>query len=402
MNILIIAPLLPFPLTDGGRKGVYYPVKYLSERGHQIHYACLVERNDETAIREMEKYCTLHTVIHSKKPTLIGAAKSLFSSTPYELSRFHNMELLRTIFDLLTRYTFDIVQVEGIHSFFYGLEIKKKFDIPIVLRVHNVHSMNFLRLIENYQNPFLKLLLWYEARKILNYECRESEKLDSNLAVSEVDRQIVLKQNKRNKCKVVPAGVDLSEFVYTENQTMDNSILWLGNLQWVPNQDSFWWFYNEIVPKIILRKQDIQINVVGSNPPQKILDIKHPNVNIIGQVEDVREYLQRASVCVVPLRAGSGIRLKLLEMFAMKKAVVSTSVGCEGLNVKNGVHLLISDEPSSFADAVINLLQNEKLREQLSENCLLHVTEHFSWEKIAIEYEKAYQEVINNFPRRQS
>ena len=397
MRVLIVCPLLPYPLTDGGRKGVYYPIKYLTARGHQIHLACLTAEYDTNAVAEMKKFCNVDVVVAPKDPTLFGVLKGLFSTTPYELSRFHNVELLKRIQKLIAANSFDIVQVEGIHSAFYGLEILKATDIPVVMRVHNVHSRNLVRLIDQTMNPILKTYLRYESRKIENYEIRQSPEFDLNLCVSGVDQEVVLSQNPRNQCTVVPAGVDLSEFCPGSSEEEEAcSVLWLGGLQWLPNQDSFWWFYKEIVPRIVALETKARISVVGSNAPRSILELQHPNVNILGFVPDVERVLRRAQVCVVPLRAGSGIRLKLLEMFATQKAVVSTSVGCEGLDVKDDEHLLVADTPEDFSDAVIRLLGDANLRQRLSTNALEHVRRHYSWERIAEMYEQAFLSLLGN------
>jgi glycosyltransferase involved in cell wall biosynthesis len=148
---------------------------------------------------------------------------------------------------------------------------------------------------------------------------------------------------------------------------------------------------------MVERMRGLRVYVVGSNPPRAIRNLHHPNIKVLGFVQDVREYIQKAQVCVVPLRAGSGIRLKLLEMFAMKKGVVSTSLGCEGLNVRHREHLLIADASETFADAVISLVSDGALRSALGDAARRHVRQHFDWEKVAEAYEHTYQSVLRNY-----
>jgi glycosyltransferase involved in cell wall biosynthesis len=168
----------------------------------------------------------------------------------------------------------------------------------------------------------------------------------------------------------------------------------MGSLAWAPNRDSFWWFYRSIVPHLVRLLPGVRIKIVGSGAASDILALRHPNVEVVGFVDDVRRALQTAQVCVVPLRAGSGIRIKMLEMFAMKKAVVSTTVGCEGLGVKDGTHLLVGDTPEEFARHVVTLLANPELRTLLGDNGRAHVLRRYGWDTIVGQYEAAYRHAM--------
>jgi glycosyltransferase involved in cell wall biosynthesis len=168
----------------------------------------------------------------------------------------------------------------------------------------------------------------------------------------------------------------------------------MGSLSWLPNQDSFWWFYREIVPLLVESISDVSISVAGSNPPKEIMAVRHPNVSVLGFVPDIQETMRRNAVCVVPLRVGSGIRIKLLEMFAMGKAVVSTPVGCEGLDVADGRELLVAETPTAFADAVVRVLWDPPLRESIGRSAREFVLRSHTWDGIAAQWEGVLQETI--------
>jgi polysaccharide biosynthesis protein PslH len=217
--------------------------------------------------------------------------------------------------------------------------------------------------------------------------------MDLNLTVSDHDAEVLRRHAPGVRCRTVPAGVELSKFTGERSPEEPRSVLWMGSLGWLPNQDSFWWFYRSIVPGIVRRDPRVRITVVGSNPPGEITALRHPNVEVLGFVEDLAQVMRRSQVCVVPLRVGSGIRIKLLEMFAERRAVVSTTIGCEGLGVQNGRHLLIADDPGGFAEAVVRLLDDAPLRAELGDRARSHVENLFDWEKIAAQYEDAYRSV---------
>jgi polysaccharide biosynthesis protein PslH len=395
MRILIISPTLPYPLIDGGRRGVYFPVKYLAARGHRIHFACLADEIRSDAVKEMERFATVSVTLNKRKPTFQGALKQLFKTTPYYLSRFHNDTFLQNILQLLSS-GFDVVQVEGIHSAFYGLEIKKRYNIPVILRLHNIESMNIKTYMEKQSNYLIRCFLKNEQTKLCNYENKYCKIFDRVLLVSQQDEKLLLNMDHEIKTAVVPSGVEIEDYSNDggSSQEEDGTVLWIGALGWPPNQDSFWWFYNKIVPLLIAQKPDIKIEVVGSNPPSEIRNLVRPNVKVIGEVIDVKQYYRRAQVCVVPLRAGSGIRMKLLEMFAMKKAVVSTSIGCEGLNVNHLQHLWIADNEKDFANGIVLLLQNEHLRKTIGNWARKFIEKSYSWDYIASQFEEKYKMVL--------
>jgi glycosyltransferase involved in cell wall biosynthesis len=397
MKILIICPLVPYPLVDGASKSVYYPIKVLAERGHEVHLACLTEKIKPESVRALERYCVVDVVESPKKPTVVGALRSLLSSTPYDMHRFHNRELLDRIRKKVTDSHFDVLQAEGIHSAHYALEVRKDHDIPLLLRVNTIQHMNLLRSVGTYANPLINLYLMVEGRKVRRYEVLEGRKFDLNLVISDHDGEVLRRLDPGIACMTIPAGVDLNEFNPGTTDPDPNTVLWMGALSWPPNRDSFWWFYNQIVPHLVRRVPDVKIHIVGSSPPEDILALRHPHVQVHGFVPDISEALRRAAVCVVPLQVGSGIRVKLLEMFAMKKAVVCTSIGAEGLHLENGKQLLLADSPDAFAEAVARLLADSQLRTMLSGNAYRHVQDSYTWEKMGPLYEDAYRRVIQAY-----
>lgn len=398
MRILVVSPQLPLPLDDGGRKATFYPIKYLVGMGHRIHLACLSTGASPMMLDEMQRYCTVDVVLHDKRPKLSGALRMLLSETPYLLSRFHNAALAEKIHQRLQE-SFDIVILEGLHCAYYGVEIKSYTRLPVLLRLHNVESSILERFIVQQKNPFFRLYAQRELKKLLRYEQQVYPLFERVLAISKDDKDTVVRQSHLPTIEVVPAGVDMDYFAPQERREEPDSVLWMGSLHWPPNRDSFWWFVKTILPKVIARGVHIKVYVVGANPPQEIKEFRHPNVVLLGHVEDVRHIVARAAVCVVPLRIGGGIRIKMLEFFSMAKAVVSTRIGCEGLDVSGGRELMVADDPSAFAQAIAELLLDPRKRAQLGENARSFVKRNYSWEYITERYDGILRAVAGAAPR---
>jgi glycosyltransferase involved in cell wall biosynthesis len=395
MKILVISPQVPYPLIDGGRKAIFYPIKYLTARGHSICMACLSDTDEPVMSEELERYCSLHVIRNSKKRTIGGLVRSMWDPTPYVLSRFHNGRLLSLALSLVEQ-GLDIVQIEGLHCAYYGLEIMKQFNVPVVLRLHNVESVILDRFTAFQSNAFLKAYVRFENKRLRSYESSHCPTFDRVMMISRTDEAALQARTSGVRTVVVQSGVDTNYFVPEPQEQRHHCVLWIGAFRWLPNQDSFWWFVKDIVPLIARKVTDVSIYVVGSHPPPEVLVFSHPNVKVVGYVEDIREYINKCAVAVVPLRIGGGIRLKLLELFAMKRAVVSTSVGCEGLEVEHNRQLLIADDADGFAESVVQLLSDPVRRKVLSDQAAAHVLSRYSWEAIAGQHEKVYQDVIRN------
>lgn len=394
MKILVICPLLPYPLVDGASKSVFYPIKVLAERGHRVHLACLTRKVDPDALKEVERYCTVDMVVCASQPSAFGAMKGLLSSVPYDIDRFDSPALQQRIFERIAEEQFDVVQAEGIHSVPFALAARERFGVPVLLRVNTVQHVNLLRAVGKHANPLMNMYLWFEGRKVRAYEVRKGKEVDLNLVISDHDGDLLRRLDPGLRCMTIPAGVELAEFDVGQSEPDPATVLWMGALSWAPNRDSFWWFYREIVPHLVRLVPHVRIQVVGSNPPEEILRLRHPNLEVLGFVPDLREVVRRSTVSVVPLQVGSGIRIKLLELFAMRRAVVCTSVGAEGLYLENEKQLLIADQPLEFAEAIRRIIDDPALRNRLGEAGWHHVERSYTWSRMGLLYEEAYRRVM--------
>jgi polysaccharide biosynthesis protein PslH len=395
LRILVISPQLPFPPITGGKKGIYCLLREIAGRGHHVHLSCLLEEDELSFVTELEKSFTVDAVVHPRKPSITGALASMPSRIPYQVSRFHDEKLLECCRKRLRSESFDIIQLEGIHAAYYGMALQADFDIPTVMRVHDVLSLGMSRRLQHTRNPFMKVWLSFDRRRVRAFEKEAFSSVACNLTVSECEQRHVVTVAPNTCAVVASVGVDLDEFVPQNVREDPRSVLWIGAMNHSANIDSFWWFYHEIVPLIVKRNNDVRIRVVGTAMPNSIQTLSDPNVEILGFVPDVREVLARSEVCVVPLRVGSGVRLKILEMFAMKRAVVSTTVGAEGLQAEDGTHLLIADSPKDFADGVLRLLNDSRLRKHLGETAHRYASAHFGWNKAADQCEAVYRKLVS-------
>ena len=395
MNILQIAPKIPYPLYDGGAIGIFNITKYLALRGNNITFITF-SYDDKTDYQELQKYCRVLTVKKNNKNSKIGAFLSFFSKVPYTHKKYFCSEIFDLIDEELKNNSYDIVHIDHLHMSIYGKYIKKKYKLPVVLREHNYETLIWERLYKNEKNFFKKMFFKNQYSKINVYEPEECKFFDKCLMVTKDDLNKLLSRNQNINTEVVPAGVDIDYFSNFDNAIIQKkTILFIGSLEWFPNLDAFKWFYKKIFPLVLKKVPDVKLYVIGKNPPEEIRNIKDPNVEIYGMVEDIRPFVSKANVCVVPLRIGGGIRIKIIELLSMKKAIVTTSIGIEGIDVIDGEHLIVKDSENDFADTIIKLFNDDDLVYKLGYNGFNLIKNKYGWNIIAEQIENIYKKLIN-------
>ena len=395
MNILCITTNVPYPPTDGGRIATFEAIKHLALRGHKITVVAPINSHTEIEdVTELTKYCTLETVAMDTQNTYRGMLCNLFSPKPYTISKYHCNELLTKIKTIVGRKQFDIVNIDHLHMAYYGAIIKERFGLPIVLREQNVESTIMKRYCQALSNPIKKFYLWLQFKKLYSYESTIVEFFDRCFMITEVDKQRIENMNPKVKATVIPAGVDTSYFHPFNVQIEPYSIISVGSMAWLPNVEGTRWFCSKVLPRIKKKLPESRVYIVGKNPPSSIHRLASENIVITGFVKDVREYMAKAAVFIVPLKTGGGMRIKILNALAMGKAIVSTSVGCEGIDVENGKDILIADSEEDFANRTIELLEDSRKRTALGQEGLRLVRKKYQWEQIAEQMENEYLLVL--------
>ena len=267
--------------------------------------------------------------------------------------------------------------------------------VPVVLFEHNVEHMIWRRVARLERRPWRRALLEIEAWKVRQAERRACAAAGLVVAVSEDDRQRLQALEPGSRCVAIPTGVDTTYFQPSNRREVPHRLVFTGSMDWFPNEDAILYFLDAILPRVQAKVPEVSLSVVGRNPsPRLRAAAGRAGVVVTGTVDDVRPHVAEAAVYVVPLRAGGGTRLKIFEALAMGKAVVSTTVGAEGLAVTPGRDIAIADEPDRFADAVVGLLRNPARREALGRAGRLLVQRRYSWEQISREFDRCCESVV--------
>ncbi len=383
MNVLIIDEEIPWPLNTGKRIRTYNLVKRL-QKDHQITYLCYGDQ--ATGLPG----CPNVTLIALRSPVLEqkgirfygSLVTNLFSSRPYIVARHYSQVLENKVLSLIAGSKLALVHCEWLP---YTESIRSLLGkLPAVLSAHNVEAQIWERYYQAEKNPLKKYYINHQWKKLMKYEAVAREYTIVS-TVSEPDRDIFVRDYGCKRVVVVPNGVDEQYFAPMKVEIKPGSMVFTGSMDWRPNQDGVKYFIEEVFPLIRRRIFNATFAVVGRKPPEWLIHLagRVEGVTITGTVPDVRPYIADSVLYVVPLRVGSGSRLKILEALAMSKTVLSTTVGAEGLAVEDGKQILLRDKPQDFADAACEVLAEPNRYISYGSAGRTLILQSYTWDAIA-------------------
>ncbi len=387
MRILWLKTELLHPVDKGGKIRTYNMLKAL-KRNHRITYLTLDDGTADSKARELaSEYChELVCIPHRRREKFTTGfyfelVMNLASDLPYAIKKYESAEMRREIEKRIG--DFDVLICDFLAP---AVNVPRDLDCASVLFQHNVEAMIWKRHYEVQTNPAKKTYLFRQWRKMFDFEARACPRFDCVVAVSREDREMMQQQYDVKNVYDVPTGVDTEFFRPSgRRECKPHNLVFTGSMDWLPNEDAIRYFTEQIMPRIKQSVPGLTLTVVGRDPYPALLELskRDPSVIVTGRVEDVRPYMEEAAVYIVPLRIGGGTRLKIYEAMAMEKAIVSTSIGAEGLPVTNSKEIVLADEPESFADAVVKLLQNKILADEIGQRAAARVRAEFGWDTVA-------------------
>jgi len=393
LNVLVLDEWLPYPPDSGKRARTWNLLRRLARR-HRISLLCYGEPEHEASAMVRSAGIRLHVLPPLADSTgwhLYGRLLlNLFSRYPYSVTKHYTARFRARLQQLLQEEPFDLVHCEWTpYARFLGVVS----EIPKLIMAHNIESQIWLRRSQQSKTMVERAFFASQAQKMKWFEREALRRADWVAAVTPLDAAQVRGWGAPD-VSLVENGAELDYFAPAGEPPVAHEILCLGSFDWYPNLDAAEYMVDEVFPLILARQPAARLRLVGRRPPSALEKrIAHcPGMELVGEVPDVRPHLARASVVAVPLRIGGGSRIKILEALAMGKAVVSTSIGAEGLVVRDEVHLALADIPLEFAARTAELLNSPEKGRRLGEAGRRLVVESYSWERAAQALEAAWLE----------
>lgn len=395
MRILFVCQYVPYPPNSGTRVRAYYLLQRLAQLGRVtlLYYA----RSDaESAQSEfLRPLCErivgvpLHRSLMLDMLTLVG---SLPGRTPFFILRDDSRLMRRTVLDLANEMDFDVAHADQLNMAQF---VQLAENVATVLDNHNVLSDLLSRMAMTEPNPLKRIILQIDATKMRGYEQQIIPQFDGVLVVSEQDRQKVNVLTGRQCDPIVaPIGIDCERVRPVARQAGAMDILSVATMSYPPNANGICWFAHEVFPFVSERLPCTIFRIVGDKPgPQVRTLAANPSIIVAGYVENLEPLVAQSAVFIVPLRSGSGMRVKILNAFAQGIPVVSTSLGCEGIDAVHNEHLLLADAPEAFGEAVTRVIQDPSLAKRLARNARKLVEVRYSWETVYAPLDAVYDQL---------
>lgn len=432
MNILFLTQIVPYPPDAGPKVKTWHVLRYLAGLGHKVILASFIRPEEEDSLDPLRDICqAVYTVpIRRSRFKDIGYwLRSNLSGRPFLIERDDIREMEQLVQGILREEFIDIIHADQLTMTQFALPyapMTNGGEIPhnhenvtstqkgpiLVFDAHNAVWTILERMREN--APWiLKPVAGSEARRIKKYEGMVVSRFQHTLAVAEPDR-VALEQavsfydhqsiGGGSPISVVPIAVDTQMLQPVSRKPSSKNILTLGTLHYPPNADGIRWFANEVFPLINKQLPETSLTIVGKNPPADFLRMasQYPGtIEVTGYVPDLRPYFEKAALTVIAVRAGGGMRVRILEAFALGMPVVTTTVGLEGIDAKPGEHILVEDDPQEFAKATIRLINDEVLQKKLSESGRKLAKSQYDWQVVLGKMDPIYGRIENEkLPRR--
>ena len=388
MNILWVKVGGLWPLNMGGRLRSYHIIAELSKRHRVTVLTTHAPGEDAEALRKQLPQCERVISFPFAAPKAgsvrfaAALARSWMSPLPVDLWKWRVPELRAQAEWILGTGALDICVADFLHAM---PNLPPQTSVPVILFAHNVESMIWKRLAENEGRSLRSALLEIESRKMLRAERHACQRAQNVVAVSPADAASL-----SPIARAIPTGVDTAYFSANGTPERDKHLVFTGAMDWYPNEDAMLFFIAEILPLIRKEIAEVTVSVVGRNPSARLRAAGDAaGVRITGTVDDIRPSIDEGTVYVVPLRIGGGTRLKIFEALSMGKAVVSTTIGAEGLPLIEGKHFVRADVPADFSRAVVSLLRDPDRRRSLGDAGRQLVRTHYSWSSVARDFERA-------------
>lgn len=413
-RILFLSQVIPYPPDAGPKIRSYFVLRYLAQQ-HQVTLLAFT-RSDDTpdAIEHLRDFCQDVITIPMRRSLAKDAmtlVKSFAAGDPVTIRRDSVPQMVRKVDELIQMGKFDAIHADQLYMAQYAQQARR-VDVQtgggrsqLVLDEHNAYFQIFQRLASGERNPVKRLVFEREWRALKRYEARLCTQFDHLVTVTPEDREILRtlmdggRSEKAAQMPIVtiPICVDTQGVRPVAGRPGLKDVLHLGTMFWPPNIEGVLWFAQQVWPLVRTRLPEATFTIAGKNPPPEVKALEgskdkgsDTGVRVLGYVSDPAPVLDGAGAFIVPLLSGGGMRVKIVDAWRWGLPVISTRIGAEGIEYKEGENVLIADQPADFADAVVKVLNEAGLAQQLRENGRRWVETHYEWRTIYREWDSVY------------
>jgi polysaccharide biosynthesis protein PslH len=397
MKILQLVPRIPYP-PDTGSKIDYLNFARMLSPQHKIILVGFAEsKMPEEGIKFLKQfYSQIETFPLPKDSVIKKIVLGLTSSVPYTMQKYYCQEMDNKLCEIVKKQQIDIVCIFQMHMANYDQCFA---NIPVVLRKHNIDAIIMKRFYLTEKRPHIRFYAKLQWKKLIEYERHTCLRFRQCVMITPDDEKELKSLCPGAKTSIIPCGIDVDKYpVKRKNMGTTKRITFLGSMDWLPTEDAMLYFLQEIWPILIRKIPNLEFYMIGKLPSNRVLRLcKSPQIVVTGYVDSVLPYLEETDVFVVPLRIGSGMRIKILEALCMGIPIVSTAIGMEGIEAVPGKDLLVADTPEDFAKSVIHVMETPVVAGELSQRGRQLIQEKYSIPIVGSQWEKLLTNEIELF-----
>ncbi len=387
LKILQISNKAPYPDNDGSSIAIYNMANGFIENGAELHLITINTKKhfkpDENVPAEFRRKSNYLSVFNNTDTDIAGAFANLFSSQSYFVSRFYFKAFEEAIIKKLKGVEFDVVQLEGLFVGVYLDAIKKNSKAKIVLRAHNVEFLIWQRHIANESSFLKRKYLKLQTNRLKSFELKIISEVDAVVSITDIDKAFIQKICPGKPVFTCITGVKVVDYKNTDGINVEpKTIFSFSSMDWMPNQEAVDWFLKNCWDRIHLAVPNCKFIIAGRNMPPRFQKLNSPGIEVMENVKNGRDFYNSHQIMLVPLLSGSGLRIKIIEGMAYGKAIVSTTIGAEGIKITSGKNILIADSPEEFSKAVIRLLQQPDKSKEIEKEARQFAEEEFDNKKV--------------------
>jgi glycosyltransferase involved in cell wall biosynthesis len=412
MKLLWLSHLIPYPPKGGVLQRSFYLLRELSKH-HEIDllafnqkdliaplYKGDIERGLVDAHQELSKICNVVEFFDIECDSKAAgkrllALTSLFSRYPYTINWLRSETFSKTLSEKISRESYDLVHLDTI-----SLDIYRPLlgNLPCVLDHHNIESHMLLRRSRQEKSLVKKAYFFQEGVRLQRFEKRVCPEYWGHITCSDIDSERLRMITASSDIKTIPNGVDTNFFAPKGLKQDDKTLVFVGTMSWYPNIEAAFFICNEIMPRLRLLRSGVRLQIIGANPPEQLrkFALKHDDIDVLGFVDEVRDYIEKATVYVCPIMDGGGTKLKILDALAMEKPIIAHKIASEGINVTDGLDILLADQADEYAELIVRLIESSTERVSLGKAARKLALEHYDYTSIGKSLSDYYVKLVGS------
>lgn len=387
MKVLQLCNKAPYPANDGSSIAMLSIAEGLADNGVELHLLPINTKKhfkpEENIPSDIKQKTNYKSIYQNTDTTALGAFQNLFTKDSYFVSRFYFEEYKNALIQKLQQHQFKFIIIDGVFMASYIPVIRQFSKAKVILRTHNVEHQIWKRHLAQEKNAVKKMYLTLQNNRLKRFELNAFSACDAIVTITDEDKKIISELVPNKAITTCLTGINLNQYQLIPQATKPNTVFHFASMDWMPNIEAVDWLMEKVWSKVTQQLPDAKLVLAGRGMPEKFKQLANTHITVIDSVENSKDFYNTYDIMLVPLWSGSGLRIKLVEGLAYGKAIITTSIGAEGIPFTQNKDMIVADNETDFANAIVNLLNGNIDKHQLQQNARKLAEQHFNYQSIS-------------------